>query len=157
MRCSRATVPRSSASTASGETAASSPERCSPASLPSALGSGASIAIVAGLTCLSGLLVSATPWQELRTPDRLRFRRWLPSPTSSRPMRAGFLRSGKNAHPSWEGAAMRAIECPCSHHLDGADDEELFQLAREHVDRDHPEMQRTDAQLRERIAADAYD
>ena len=122
-----------------------------------ALGSGASIAIVAGLTCLSGLLVSATPWQELHTPDRLRFRRWLPSPTSSRPMRAGFLRSGKNAHPSWEGAAMRAIECPCGHHLDGADDEELFQLAREHVDRDHPEMQRTDAQLRERIAADAYD
>ena len=52
---------------------------------------------------------------------------------------------------------MRAIECPCGHHLEGADDGELFRLAREHVDRDHPEMQRTDAQLRERIAADAYD
>jgi predicted small metal-binding protein len=52
---------------------------------------------------------------------------------------------------------MRAIECPCGHHLEGADDDELFRLAREHVDRDHPEMQRTDAQLRERIAADAYD
>jgi predicted small metal-binding protein len=51
---------------------------------------------------------------------------------------------------------MRAIECPCGHHLEGADDDELFRLAREHVDRDHPEMQRTDAQLRERIAADAY-
>jgi MFS family permease len=122
-----------------------------------ALGSGASIAIVAGLTGLSGLLVAATPWQERYAPDRLRFRRWLPSPTSPRPMRAGFLRSRQHEHPSWEGGAMRAIECPCGHHLEGADDEELFRRAREHVDRDHPEMQRTDAQLRERIAADAYD
>lgn len=52
---------------------------------------------------------------------------------------------------------MRAIECPCGQHLEGADDEELFRLAREHVDRDHPETQRTDEQLRARITADAYD
>ena len=52
---------------------------------------------------------------------------------------------------------MRAIECPCGHHLEGADDEELVSLARAHVDRDHPEMQRTDEELRERVAADAYD
>ena len=32
---------------------------------------------------------------------------------------------------------MRAIGCPCRHRLEGADDEELFRLAREHVDRDH--------------------
>ena len=52
---------------------------------------------------------------------------------------------------------MRAIECPCGHHLEGADDDELFRKARAHVDRDHPEMERTDEQLHERIAADAYD
>ena len=52
---------------------------------------------------------------------------------------------------------MRVIDCPCGHRLEGVDDEALFQLAREHVDRDHPEMQRTDEQLRERIAADAYE
>ena len=52
---------------------------------------------------------------------------------------------------------MRAIDCPCGHRLEGADDEELFRLAREHVDRDHPEMQRTDDELRGRVAADAYD
>lgn len=52
---------------------------------------------------------------------------------------------------------MRAISCPCGHHFEGASDEELFGLCREHVDRDHPEMQRTDEQLRERIAADAYE
>jgi hypothetical protein len=37
---------------------------------------------------------------------------------------------------------MRAIDCPCGHHLEAAD---------------HPEMDRTDEQMRERIAADAYD
>jgi predicted small metal-binding protein len=52
---------------------------------------------------------------------------------------------------------MRVIDCACGHRLEGADDEELFRLAREHVDRDHPELQRTDDQLRERVAADAYD
>ena len=52
---------------------------------------------------------------------------------------------------------MRIIDCPCGHRLGGADDGELFRLAREHVDRDHPEMRRTDQQLWERIRADAYD
>jgi predicted small metal-binding protein len=51
---------------------------------------------------------------------------------------------------------MRAIDCPCGHHVEAADDEELFRLCREHVDADHPEMQRSDAQIRERVAADAY-
>lgn len=52
---------------------------------------------------------------------------------------------------------MRAIDCPCGHCLEGADDEELVGLAREHVERDHPEMSRTEDELRERVAADAYD
>jgi predicted small metal-binding protein len=52
---------------------------------------------------------------------------------------------------------MRAVECPCGHHLEAADDEELFRLAREHIELDHPEMDRSDEQIRQRIAADAYD
>ena len=52
---------------------------------------------------------------------------------------------------------MRAIDYPCGHQLQGADDQELFRLAREHFERDHPEMQRTDEQLREPVAADAHD
>ena len=52
---------------------------------------------------------------------------------------------------------MRAIDCPCGHHLEGADDDELFRKAREHVDRDHPEMQRSDEDIRARVTADAYD
>jgi predicted small metal-binding protein len=62
-----------------------------------------------------------------------------------------------NASSEMKGEAMRAIECPCGHHLEAADDAELFRLAREHVDRDHPELQRSDDELRQRIAADAYD
>lgn len=52
---------------------------------------------------------------------------------------------------------MRAIDCPCGHHFEAAGDDDLFRLCRERVDRDHPEMQRSDPQLRERIAADAYE
>ena len=52
---------------------------------------------------------------------------------------------------------MRAIDCPCGHQFRADTDEELFRLCREHVDRDHPEMQRTDEQIRARVAADAYD
>jgi MFS family permease/predicted small metal-binding protein len=121
-----------------------------------ALGIRTAIAIVAALTGASGLLVAATRW-EPRARSRLRLRRWLVSPTSSRPMRADGVRSRSNERPGSGGGEMRAIECPCGHHLEGADDEELFRLAREHVDSDHPEMQRTDEQLRERVTADAYD
>jgi len=52
---------------------------------------------------------------------------------------------------------MRAIECPCGHQLEGADDDELFRLAREHVNRDHPELQRSDEEIRARLTNDAYD
>jgi hypothetical protein len=52
---------------------------------------------------------------------------------------------------------MRAIECPCGHPFEPGDDERLFRLCREHVDRDRPEMQRSDEQIRERVDADAYD
>jgi hypothetical protein len=53
--------------------------------------------------------------------------------------------------------AMRAIECPCGHHFGAADDYGLFRLCREHIDRDHPGMARSDEEIRDRIAADAYD
>jgi hypothetical protein len=52
---------------------------------------------------------------------------------------------------------MRAIDCPCGHRLEGADDDELFRLAREHVEQHHPDMERSDDELRARISADAYD
>ena len=50
---------------------------------------------------------------------------------------------------------MRAIECPCGHHLEAADDAKLFGLCREHMTEHHPDWQRTDDKIRERVAADA--
>ena len=52
---------------------------------------------------------------------------------------------------------MRAVDSPCGQRLEGADDAELFRLAPEHIDRDHREIERTYDQVRERVAADAYD
>jgi MFS family permease len=121
-----------------------------------ALGSGAAIVLVAALTAASGLIVAATRWPR-RSDPQLRLERWLPSPTSSWPIRSAAVPSTTNGRFDLRGGEMRAIDCPCGHHLEGADDDELFRLAREHVDRDHPEMQRSDDDLRQRIAADAYD
>lgn len=52
---------------------------------------------------------------------------------------------------------MRAIDCPCGHRLEAEDHETLLRAAREHVDRDHPELERSDDELRARVVADAYD
>lgn len=59
--------------------------------------------------------------------------------------------------PNQEEDRMRVIDCPCGHRLEGVDNEDLFEQAREHVDRDHPGMERTDEEIRARIVADAYD
>ena len=45
----------------------------------------------------------------------------------------------------------RIIDCPCGHQLRGANDEELFVAARQHVIAHHPGMERTDEQLRQMI------
>lgn len=52
---------------------------------------------------------------------------------------------------------MRVIDCPCGHQLEDDDDDELFHLTREHMDSHHPDMPRTDEQIRERVAQDARD
>ena len=51
----------------------------------------------------------------------------------------------------------RVIECPCGHQLRGADDGELLRLARQHVTEHHPDMRRTDDELRQLIRERARD
>ena len=51
---------------------------------------------------------------------------------------------------------MRAIGCLFGHHVEATDVEELFRRCRERVDRVHPEMARSDEQIRARVPAD-YD
>jgi hypothetical protein len=77
--------------------------------------------------------------------------------------RAGDLAGGVHMWPaglrikplSEGGRAMGATGCRCGNHLEVRDDEELFGLRREHVDRDHPHTRGADAQTRARVAADA--
>lgn len=45
----------------------------------------------------------------------------------------------------------------CDQHLEAANDEELFERAREHVDRDHPDMGLGDEQVRGIVEQGAYD
>lgn len=52
---------------------------------------------------------------------------------------------------------MRALDCQCGEHLEGADDDELYGQVREHVDRDHPDMELSDEQVRGLVAQGAYD
>ena len=52
---------------------------------------------------------------------------------------------------------MLAIDCPCGHRLEAPDRDALFTAAREHIDRDHPEMKRSDDQIRARIESEAYE
>ncbi|HEV2093471.1 MAG TPA: DUF1059 domain-containing protein [Rubrobacter sp.] len=52
---------------------------------------------------------------------------------------------------------MRALDCQCGKHLEANNDEELYGQAREHVDRDHPEMQLSDEQVQGIVAEGAYD
>jgi predicted small metal-binding protein len=51
---------------------------------------------------------------------------------------------------------MRALDCDCGQHLEAADNEKLFDKTKEHVNRDHPEMQLGDEQVREIVAEKAY-
>ena len=48
---------------------------------------------------------------------------------------------------------MKAIDCPCGHRLEGADNDELVRLAREHVDSHHLDMERSDEELRQLVAS----
>ncbi|MFL5826544.1 MAG: DUF1059 domain-containing protein [Thermoleophilaceae bacterium] len=52
---------------------------------------------------------------------------------------------------------MRVIECDCGATLHAANDDELFDAVRRHVDEDHPDEDLSDDQIRQKIAAQAYD
>ncbi len=51
---------------------------------------------------------------------------------------------------------MPALLCSCRRHLEGADEEELFREVQEHIRREHPLMELSEAQLREVVAAHSY-
>ncbi len=51
---------------------------------------------------------------------------------------------------------VKALECAsCGYHIEGADEEELFDQLQIHVDCDHPELRLTDEQIGELVASGA--
>lgn len=52
---------------------------------------------------------------------------------------------------------MRVLDCQCGRPLEGRGDEELYGQARDHANRDHPETELSDEQVRGIVAEDAYD
>lgn len=51
---------------------------------------------------------------------------------------------------------MRVIDCDCGVTLQAANDDELAEAVRGHVDSDHPEMQLDDEQVRGMVEQKAY-
>jgi len=51
---------------------------------------------------------------------------------------------------------MRALLCSCRRHLEAVDEEKLFREVLEHIRREHPMMELSEAQLREVVAAHSY-
>ena len=57
-----------------------------------------------------------------------------------------------------KGGMVRVQDCEQrGQHLEAANDDDLFQQAREHVHRGYPEMELGDTQAREIVAQGAYD
>jgi predicted small metal-binding protein len=51
---------------------------------------------------------------------------------------------------------MRVLDCQCGRTLQAANDDELLDAAREHVEQEHPDMEMSDDQLRGMISEQAY-
>ena len=51
---------------------------------------------------------------------------------------------------------MKVIDCDCGETLHAANDDDLFKVAREHVDREHEDLEMTDDQVRQLVADKAY-
>lgn len=51
---------------------------------------------------------------------------------------------------------MRLMECACGRVLKAADDKELFEKARNHMDQEHPEKEVSDEQILNLMEAQAY-
>jgi predicted small metal-binding protein len=52
---------------------------------------------------------------------------------------------------------MRVIDCDCGETLQAANDDDLFQATRQHVDEAHSDLGMSDDQVRELISSKAYE
>jgi predicted small metal-binding protein len=52
---------------------------------------------------------------------------------------------------------MRVIDCECGRTLQAANDEDLTEAVRDHVEAEHPDMDLSDEQVEEMVSSQAYD
>ncbi|HEX6709110.1 MAG TPA: hypothetical protein VF068_02165 [Rubrobacter sp.] len=53
---------------------------------------------------------------------------------------------------------IKALDCSyCGYHVEGADDEELFDQFQIHIDQNHPDLRLTDEEIGGLVASGAYD
>jgi predicted small metal-binding protein len=52
---------------------------------------------------------------------------------------------------------MRVIDCECGKTLQAANDEDLVEAVRDHVNEDHPDMEMSDDQVEQLVSSQAYD
>jgi len=52
---------------------------------------------------------------------------------------------------------MRVIDCDCGHTLQAANDDDLLQVTRDHVNEVHPDLELDDDGLRKFVADQAYE
>jgi predicted small metal-binding protein len=52
---------------------------------------------------------------------------------------------------------MRVIDCECGKTLQAANDEDLAEAVRDHVEEEHPDMEMSDDQVEQLVSSQAYD
>jgi predicted small metal-binding protein len=52
---------------------------------------------------------------------------------------------------------MRVLDCDCGQTLQAGNDDDLAKEVRAHVDREHPDTELTEEQVRELVTAKAYE
>ena len=56
-----------------------------------------------------------------------------------------------------EEREVKAVDCRyCDYHIEGADEEELFDQLQIHIEQSHPDLQLTDEQIGDLLATNSY-
>ena len=59
--------------------------------------------------------------------------------------------------PSHQDDEIKAVDCNyCDYHIEGADEEELFDQLQIHIEQAHPDLQLTDEQIGDLLATNSY-
>jgi predicted small metal-binding protein len=52
---------------------------------------------------------------------------------------------------------MRVLDCECGKTMQAANDQDLVEAVREHIDQEHPDMDMSEEEIEELVGSQAYD